>query len=36
MAVAVGFEPTVEFPPLTLSRRALSAAQTRHRGRAYI
>ncbi len=32
MAVAVGFEPTVEFPQHTLSRRALLAAQTRHRG----
>ncbi len=31
MAVAVGFEPTVEFPQHTLSRRALLAAQTRHR-----
>ncbi len=30
-AVAVGFEPTVEFPPHTLSRRAPLAARTRHR-----
>ena len=34
-AVAVGFEPTVELPPHTLSRRAPSAARTRHRGRGY-
>jgi hypothetical protein len=30
MAVAVGFEPTVEFPQHTLSRRAPLAARTRH------
>ena len=35
MAVAVGFEPTVEFPPHALSRRAPLAARTRHRGREY-
>ena len=28
MAERVGFEPTVEFPPHSLSRRALSTAQT--------
>jgi hypothetical protein len=33
LAVAVGFEPTEELPPHTLSRRAPSAARTRHRGR---
>ena len=31
LAVAVGFEPTVELPPHTLSRRAPLAARTRHR-----
>jgi hypothetical protein len=30
LAVAVGFEPTVEFPQHTLSRRAPLAARTRH------
>ncbi len=35
MAVAVGFEPTVELPPHTLSRRAPLAARTRHRRRGY-
>ncbi len=35
LAVAVGFEPTVEFPQHTLSRRALLAAQTRHQSRGY-
>ena len=35
MAVAVGFEPTVESPPHTLSRRAPLAARTRHRRRGY-
>ena len=35
VAVAVGFEPTEELPPHTLSRRAPSAARTRHRGRGY-
>src|SRR5580704_4911107 len=32
MAERVGFEPTVEFPPHSLSRRALSTAQTPLRG----
>ena len=36
MAVAVGFEPTEELPPHTLSRRAPSAARTRHRRRDYL
>ena len=35
MAVAVGFEPTEGLPPHTLSRRAPSAARTRHRRRGY-
>lgn len=35
MAVAVGFEPTVEFPQHTLSRRAPLAARTRHQERGY-
>src|SRR6478735_6877848 len=35
LAVAVGFEPTVELPPHTLSRRAPLAARTRHRERPY-
>ena len=35
LAVAVGFEPTEELPPHTLSRRAPSAARTRHRRRDY-
>ena len=34
-AVAVGFEPTEELPPHTLSRRAPLAARTRHRRRGY-
>src|SRR6266446_2830308 len=33
MAERVGFEPTVEFPQHSLSRRALSTAQTPLRGR---
>ncbi len=33
MAERVGFEPTVEFPLHSLSRRALSTAQTPLRGR---
>ena|SRR5271165_6757317 len=33
MAERVGFEPTVEFPRHSLSRRALSTAQTPLRGR---
>jgi hypothetical protein len=32
MAERVGFEPTVEFPRHSLSRRALSTAQTPLRG----
>jgi hypothetical protein len=35
LAVAVGFEPTVEFPQHTLSRRAPLAARTRHQERGY-
>src|SRR5438270_13980827 len=35
VAVEVGFEPTEELPPHTLSRRAPSAARTLHRGRDY-
>ena len=35
MAVAVGFEPTDGLPRHTLSRRAPSAARTRHRGAGY-
>ena len=35
LAVAVGFEPTEELPPHTLSRRAPLAARTLHRRRAY-
>ena len=33
MAERVGFEPTVEFPPRSLSRRVLSTAQSPLRGR---
>jgi hypothetical protein len=36
VAVAVGFEPTEGLPPHTLSRRAPSAARTRHRRVAYL
>ncbi len=32
MAERVGFEPTVEFPPRSLSRRVLSTAQSPLRG----
>ena len=35
LAVAVGFEPTVELPQHTLSRRAPLAARTRHQSRGY-
>src|SRR5438270_8689977 len=35
LAVEVGFEPTEELPPHTLSRRAPLAARTLHRERAY-
>src|SRR3954454_5855968 len=35
LAVEVGFEPTEELPPHTLSRRAPLAARTLHRRRDY-